>query len=445
MHTDFLIERFAARTDAPAVIAPAGECSFGELRELVRQWPGELDREGIRPGMVVGLEGEFSPNSIGLFLALAERGAILAPESHGRGVGRERRDELAQVEARVVVDEDDGVRFERTGRAASHDLYDTLRARGHPGLVLFSSGTSGEPKAAVHDFTFLLEKFQVPRPALTTLCFMLFDHWGGLNTMLHALSNGGTVVTVRDRSPDTVCRAIAEHSVELLPATPTFLNLLLLSGADRRHDLSSLRVISYGAEPMPEPALERLHAAFPDVRLQQTYGMIEIGVLRSKARADGSLWVKLGGEGYETRVVDGKLQVKTRATILGYLNAPLPVTPDGWFVTGDVVLEDGDWLQVLGRESDLINVGGEKLYPAEVEGVIESLDEVAEATVYGEPNGLVGQIVCATVRPAGPVYGADLAAQVKRRCRERLERFKVPVRVRIAADPQSSSRYKKQR
>jgi acyl-CoA synthetase (AMP-forming)/AMP-acid ligase II len=440
---DFMFESFAERPDQPAVVAPGASCSFGELRDLCDHWAGELDRHGVGAGTVVGLEGEFSPNAIALLLALVERAAIVVPQSNVSRSGRDRKDEIAEVEAYFYVDDRDAVGFERTGRSASHELYAELRRRERPGLVLFSSGTSGDPKAAVHDFTFLLEKFQVRRPALTTLTFLLFDHWGGLNTMLHALSNGGTVVTGRDRSPEGVCELIEQHRVELLPATPTFLNLLLLSGAHRDRDLSSLRIITYGAEPMPESTLERLRQAFGDIKLQQTYGLIEVGVLRSKSREDGSLWVKLGGEGYETRVVDGILEIKTRSTILGYLNAPTPITADGWFITGDAVLQDGEWFRILGRKSELINVGGEKVYPAEVESVIQSMGDVEEATVYGERNPLVGHIVCAKVRASVPVDPSEFAARVRRHCGERLERFKVPVKVEIVEEQQFGDRFKK--
>jgi long-chain acyl-CoA synthetase len=445
MSVDFLVERFEGRADAPAVIGPSNRCTFRELAALVGRWTAELDRKGVRPGAVVGLEGEFSPSSCALFFALADRRAIIVPQRSLGWAGREDTDALAQVEACFRVDDADEVRFERTGRTASHELYDGLRRDRHPGLVQFSSGTSGEPKAAVHDLTLLLEKFKARRPALSTLAFLLFDHLGGLNTMLHALSNGATLVSTPDRSPETVCRLIEEHRVELLPATPTFFNLLLLSGAQRRYDLSSLSVISYGAEPMPESTLARLRDEFPSVRLQQTYGLIEVGALRTKSREDGSLWVKVGGEGYETRVVDGILQMRAQSMLLGYLNAPTAMTPDGWFVTGDVVEQDGEYLRFLGRDSDLINVGGEKVYPAEVEGVIESMEDVAEAIVYGEPNRLVGNIVCATIKPAEPLDEARLAAQVKRFCRERLERFKVPVKVQVTDEHQFGDRYKKQR
>jgi long-chain acyl-CoA synthetase len=436
-------EAFEQHAGEPAVIAPGARATFGELRELCGHWAGELEREGVEPGTVVGLEGEFSPNAIALLLALVERTAIVVPQSNASRAGRERKDEIAQVEAYFRVDDADAVSFERTGRTATAELYAELRRRGRPGLVLFSSGTSGDPKAAVHDFTFLLEKYRVRRPALTTLTFLLFDHWGGLNTMLHTLSNGGAVVTGRDRSPEGVCALIERHRVELLPATPTFLNLLLLSGAHREHDLSSLRIVTYGAEPMPQSTLERLREAFPDLKLQQTYGLIEVGVMRSKSREDGSLWVKLGGEGYETRVVDGILQIKTRSTILGYLNAPTPITADGWFVTGDAVLQDGDWFRILGRKSELINVGGEKVYPAEVESVIQSMGDVEEATVYGESNALMGHIVCAKVRTRVPVEPGEFAVRVKQHCGERLERFKVPVKVQVVDEYQFGERFKK--
>jgi acyl-coenzyme A synthetase/AMP-(fatty) acid ligase len=442
---DFLAQRFEEYGDDPAVSSPAGSCSYGELRDLWRSAVANLERERIESGTVVGLEGEFTPQAISLFLALIDRGAIVVPQTSASRAGREVKDGIAEVEAYVYVDASDRTRLELTGREAIHPLYRELRERAHPGLVLFSSGTSGDPKAALHDFTFLLEKFEVRRPRLTTLTFLLFDHWGGLNTMLHALSNGASLVSGADRSPEGVCDLIERHGVELLPATPTFLNLLLLSGAHRTHDLSSLRVITYGAEPMPESTLERLRVAFPGVKLQQTYGLIELGVLRSKSREDGSLWVKLGGEGYETRVVDGILQIRTRSTIMGYLNAPTPITPDGWFITGDAVLQDGDYFRVLGRKSELINVGGEKVFPAEVESVLQSMENVEEATVFGEAHPLMGNIVCAKVRTATPVDEAQFTAEVKRYCAERLDRFKVPVKVDIVAEYQFGDRFKKVR
>src|SRR5207245_434333 len=128
-------------------------------------------------------------------------------------------------------------------------------------------------------------------------------------TLLYVLSNAGCVVTVPRRSPEVVCAAIARHRVQLLPTSPTFLNLLLMSEAYKRHDLSSLEMVTYGTEVMPETTLERFHRLFSHVRLLQTYGLSEVGILRSQSKAADSLWVRACGDGFDRMVVDGTPQV----------------------------------------------------------------------------------------------------------------------------------------
>lgn len=191
--------------------------------------------------------------------------------------------------------------------------------------------------------------------------------------------------------------------------------------------------------------LERLRRALPNIKLLQTYGLAEVGILRSRSKSDDSLWVKIGGEGYELRVVDGILQIKASSAMLGYLNAPSPCTDDGYFITGDEVLVDGDYFRILGRRSEMINVGGQQVYPAEVEGVIQLLDEVVDATVYGEPNVVVGTIVCTRVTLADVEDHRAFAVKLKRHCRERLEPFKVPVKVKVARGDLHGEQYKKLR
>src|SRR6185369_15483612 len=128
-------------------------------------------------------------------------------------------------------------------------------------------------------------------------------------------------------------------------------------GDHQRYDLSSLALITYGTEPMPASTLERVAQAFPSVKLLQTYGMTELGILRSQSRDSASLWVRVGGEGYETKVVDGRLWIRARSAMLGYLNAPTPFDAEGFLDTGDLVETDGEWVRFLGRKSDIINVG----------------------------------------------------------------------------------------
>lgn len=311
--------------------------------------------------------------------------------------------------------------------------------------MLFSSGSTGKSKGIVHDLSLLLEKFRTPRAALKTIAFLLLDHIGGINTLLHTLANAGTLITPTGRSPGEVCAAIARHRAELLPASPTFLNLLLVAEAPLHFDLSSLKLITYGTEVMPETVLHRLSQALPGVTLSQTYGLSELGILRAKSRSSDSLWVKVGGDGVETKIVDGVLWIRTRSAMLGYLNAPSPFTADGWFNTGDRVEQDGEYLRILGRESDWINVGGAKVYPAEEKSVLLEMENVLDATVYGERHPLIGQMVVALVLLARPEDPSSLKQRMRAHCAGRLEPFKIPVKITITDQAVHSVRFKKKR
>jgi len=220
---------------------------------------------------------------------------------------------------------------------------------------------------------------------------------------------------------------------------------MLLSGGYKNFDLSSLKIISYGTEPMPESTLKRLNKVFPDANLMQTYGLIELGVMSSKSKDNNSLWVKIGGEGYHTRVVNSMLEIKSHCAMLGYLNAPSPFTNDGWFKTGDSVDVDGEFIKILGRKSEIINVGGEKVYPQEVENVIQEMENVAEVTVFGEKNSIIGNIVCAKIRLETNENKNQFIKNVKEFCRSKLETFKVPVKVLLSDENLYSSRFKKVR
>lgn len=445
MVIDFLLDVFNEFENNDAIIWKSDTSSYNSLLQKIEDSRELINSHQIIPGTVVAVVGDFSPSSIALLLALIEKSCIIVPLTIGTTKNLDKLLNIAQAEFIFRIDEADLITGETLSCKAENKYYKTIREREHPGLVLFTSGTSGEPKAAVHDFVALLEKFKTRRKALRTLNFLLFDHWGGLNTMFHILSNGGVVIATRDRNPENICKLIERHKIELLPASPTFLNLLLLSGAYENYKLDSLKIISYGTEPMPESTLKRLKFVFPEVKLLQTYGLIELGVMRSKSEKDDSLWVKVGGEGYQTRIVEGILQIKAESAMLGYLNAPSPFTEDGWFITGDEVLQKGDYIQILGRKSEMINVGGEKVYPQEVENIIIEMDNVAEVTVYSEKNPIMGNIVCAKVRLLKDENKKEFIARLKNYCRPKMQSFKIPARIIIDNEEQFNDRFKKKR
>lgn len=445
MHIDFLLERFRSAGEAPAIIWQERVYGYDWLLAAIADAASFLERESVPTSAVTALEADFSPRSVALLLALIQRNAILVPLTSSVEEKKPEFRKIAECEQRLWLEDDDSIALERFGTSVAHPLLTDLRARQRPGLILFSSGSTGKSKAALHDLVPMLEKFKVPRHTKRTITFLLFDHIGGFNTLLYNLSNAGCVITVPDRRPETVCRAIEQHRVQLLPTSPTFLNLLLVSEAWKSYDLSSLETVTYGTEVMPEGTLKRIREALPHVNLLQTYGLSEVGILRSKSRSSDSLWVKVGGEGFETRVVEGMLEIKAQSAMLGYLNAPSPFTPDGWFITGDAVEVDGEWLKILGRKSELINVGGEKVYPAEVESVLQAMDGVEDVAVTGISNPITGQAVFARVKLRSPESVAEFRARMHAFCRGRLERFKIPQKVELVDASLHGERFKKMR
>jgi long-chain acyl-CoA synthetase len=444
----WLFERLSGFGDAVALVHRGRPVSYQTLLERVNSWDAELNARQIGAGSVVLLEGSASASAVGLLLALIRRGAIAVPLTPLSPIAREAIAGISEAAWHVAFTETpDGVETaEVTGapRIPTTPLLSRLSELQHPGLVLFSSGSTGTPKGVVHDCVALLEKFKRPGKRKTTLSFLLFDHIGGVDTLFNTLSSGGTLVTTPSRDPDTVCAAIAAHSVHTLPTSPTFLNLLLLSGAHQRHDLSSLRLIAYGTEPMPASVLSRLSEALPQATLLQTYGLSELGVLRTRSR-EGTLWVQFTGEGYETQIRDGVLWVRTPTSMLGYLNAPDRFDADGWFCTEDAVEVDGDYMRILGRTTDLINVGGRKVYPAEIEEVLMDLPNVRDVAVFGRANPLTGQIVAARINILAPEALDVFKRRMRQFCKDRLPSYKIPVHVEFTEADQFGSRLKKMR
>ena len=271
----------------------------------------------------------------------------------------------------------------------------------------------------------------------------MLDHFGGINTILAITSSLGHVVTVRNRSAASICEAIQNFKVQLLPTTPSFLTMLITSRLHENYDLGSLKRITYGTEVMPQTTLDRIRQAFPSVEFQQTYGLSEVGVLRSQSRPDGSLWVRIGGEGFQTKVLDDILWIKSDYAMVGYLNAPSEFDAEGWFNTQDRVEVDGDYFRILGRITDLINVGGQKVYPTEIEDVILSLDNVLDVAVFGERHPLLGQIVVAKVSLAEPEDVGALKVRIRKACMAALAPYKAPSKVVISSETLYSSRQKK--
>ena len=145
----------------------------------------------------------------------------------------------------------------------------------------------------------------------------------------------------------------------------------------------------------------------------------------------------------KTKIVDGILWIKSNMAMLGYLNAPSPFDDEGWFNTGDHVETNGSYLRIMGRGEEIINVGGENVYPAEVESVLMEISNIYEVVVRGKKNPVTGQVVTATCVLNAPEELASLRRRISAHCRGRLEQYKIPLLVSISETIAVSDRYKK--
>ena len=154
----------------------------------------------------------------------------------------------------------------------------------------------------------------------------------------------------------------------------------------------------------------------------------------------------MGGDAHhQTKVVDGILYIKSDMAMLGYLNAEAPFDEEGWYNTGDHVEVDGDYFLIQGRACERINVGGEKVYPAEVESVLLSIEGVADAAVVGTPNLILGQVVEAHICSDGKLDKEALTKRIKEVCRQKLEKYKRPMKIVFTDSTFESERFKKKR
>lgn len=443
----WLLDRFAdADAGLTAFVHKGRAYSYADVSRSIAAFTEALKERGVKEGDTVMVLADYAPDVFCAVLALASLACVVVPRTRGSVV--------EESEALAISGCDHCISFAPDGlswvveprRISAHNpLLDEFRASKRPGLVLFSSGSTGKPKGMLHDFLRVMDKFRVARQPVVAIPFLTLDHFGGINTILAITASLGTVVTTENRTIATICEAIQTYKVTLLPTTPSFLTLLAATDLASQYDLSSLTRITYGTETMPQATLDRIRARFPGAELQQTYGLSEVGVLRSQSRPDGSLWVRIGGAGFETQVRDGILWIRSEYRMVGYLNAPSGFDDQGWFNTQDRVEVDGEYLRILGRVTDLINVGGQKVYPAEVEDVILALPNIADVVVTGEPHALLGHMVVAKVALVESEPLDALRLRIRQACLAKLTAYKVPVKVVLLEQEIYSARFKKVR
>ena len=457
----FLLERFRDNADKIAIIDDGKSYTYGELLEGILDL-SSTTLKGIK-NKVVAIIGGYSFYNIALFLALYENKNIIVPlvECNETALKESFADikinaqnlEFPNLEFPKNTLEFPNSKFHKLEfpklefletNDKKHAIIENLFRQKHAGLVLFSSGSTGKPKAMIHDLDTLISSFEAKKPRkLNMLLFLLFDHIGGINTLLNILATLSTAIIPRQRNSDEICALIEKYKVSVLPSNPTFLNLILMSNAHKKYDLSSLKMITYGTEAMSESLLARLKATFKKVKFLQTFGTSETGILNTSSKSSGSTYIKLNDAEYKT--INGELWIKSKTQILGYLNANMSAFKDGWFKTGDLVLRDGEYLKIVGRLKELINIGGKKALPSEIESVIMELENIADCVVYAEQNAITGQSVSCDVVLKNTMAKDELKKLIRSTCASKLERYKIPSKINVVEKIAFTNRFKKVR
>lgn len=439
-----ILHRLGESPDKEALYWNGRSFTYSELNTAIAAWEPILKNNRIGHGTVCAFLGDYSPQTAALIFALMKVKAVMVPFTYAIQHEVEEFKNIAGVECMFRFAPDDTWTFERYESITRNTLVQDFMRRDVPGLIVFSSGSTGKPKGILQDCERVMHKFVEKRPGWRTLLFLMMDHFGGFNTFLSSFAYGGTAVCLPDRNPDTVCRIIQASKATLLPTTPTFINLLLASRVYGQYDLSSVKMITYGTEVMNASTLAKVRDIFPNAQIKQTYGLSELGVLRSQSESDDSVWVKIGGAGFEVKIVDNILWIRSEANMVGYLNAPSPFDNEGWMCTGDQVEVRGEYMRILGRKSEMINVGGQKVFPVEVENILMEAGNVREVSVFGKPHPIMGHVVHAKITLNEPEDTLQATERLRKFCLERMAKYKVPVKfVFIDSHEQHNVRFKK--
>lgn len=420
------------------------EYTYIDLYNQINTYTSCLDAH-LKTGEVVGMIADYNFHAIALFLALIEKKAIIVPIVTQNTLETDKKLQVAGCDVTIKID-NGVIELDRSDSSVKHPLVLNLVTSGRSGLILFSSGSTGEPKAMIHDLDTLVESYKGKRlKDLNILVFLMFDHIGGLNTLLNILATGAFMVLPVSRNPNHVGCLIEEYQVHVLPTSPTFLNMMLMDKVNEKYDLSSLRIITYGTESMPKSLLEKLKKVFKKTKLVQTFGTSETGIIQTQSRSSESLEIKLDDPNIEHRIVNGELWLRSKTQILGYLNASNnSFTDDGWFQTGDLVEEKEDgYIQIIGRNKEVVNVGGLKVLPMEVESVLLEIAEVSDCMVYSEKSSITGQIVVADIVLNSEIPPGEARSIIRKFCRNKLDQYKVPVKINFTEKTNFNERFKK--
>ena len=484
----------AREPDREAAVHGGTRLGYRALDELTARWARSLLSAGVARGDRVASLTPPSIEWLAIMLGATEIGAIwtgyhpryrmpefrhvtrLAEPSvliafrriHGRDYAEELdtlKSESPSVRRLVLLDEplEGGVmapEFLAAGDTVpDRDLDAARRAVGldDTAMLIFTSGTTGRPKAAMVRHRALLtgaavENAHWPMDRPRLLHMMPVNHIAGVGmTGVFGLYVGGTLVFQDRFDPGDLLRLLEAERIDHVLGSPVQFHMIANHPDLATRDLSRLKFITWGGAPMAANLVARLHALPGELRT--SFGMTELGlyVTYSEPGAGPETLSRTIGKphpGFDIRVADaagaiagpgeqGEIQARGDWLLAGYFRDPEATadtyTADGWFRTGDIVKvwPDGN-LEIVGRTKEMYISGGFNIYPREVEIAIEAHPDVGLVAVLGVPDETFGEVGHAFIEPKPGT--TPEAAELHDWCRERLANYKTPKRFEIRAE-----------
>lgn len=452
-------QSFAAFADRPLIESDGRIWTYRDVEQAAARLSAHLRTLGVAPGERLLVQADKSVETIILYVACSRVGAIYLPLNTDY-TEAELAYFVADAEPMLAVCRPQSVGlFERIGgKGLTVRTIETLFSRQDAGeappapraaddvaAILYTSGTTGKPKGAmltngnlVSNGDSLVDLWRFTPEDRLIHALPIF-HVHGLFVAMHcAIFSGASVIFLPKFDSGAVIARMADATV--LMGVPTFYTRLLADPAFARDATAGMRMFIAGSAPLSADT----HRAFEQRcghRVLERYGMTETGMLTSNPydgeRRAGSVGLLLPGVSLRLAEFEsgrevpqgevGIVEVKGPNVFKGYWRNPEKTAsefrPDGFFITGDMGRIEADgYVQLVGREKDLIITGGLNVYPAEVEAALDDREDVAESAVIGVPHPDLGEAVIAVVKPEGPFDGRAIRAAL----RAQLAGFKLP-------------------